>query len=47
MKHDRSIVSIKQIYHRALKDISEALEQMAKAILDIFIENKDEKHYSK
>ena len=27
MKHERSIVSIKQIHHRALKDISEALEQ--------------------
>ena len=24
MKHERSIVSIKQIHHRALKDISEA-----------------------
>ena len=27
MKHEISIVSIKQIHHRALKDISEALEQ--------------------
>ena len=27
MKHERSIVSIKQIHH-ALKDISQALEQM-------------------
>ena len=27
MKHERSIVSLKQIYHHALKDISEALEQ--------------------
>ena len=27
MKHERSIVSIKQIHHRALKDISEVLEQ--------------------
>ena len=27
MKHDRSIVSIKQIHQRALKDISEVLEQ--------------------
>ena len=27
MKNERSIVSIKQIHHRALKDISEALEQ--------------------
>ena len=26
MKHERSIVSIKQIHHRALKDINEALE---------------------
>ena len=27
MKHERSIVYIKQIHHHALKDISEALEQ--------------------
>ena len=27
MNHERSIVSIKQIHHRALKDISEVLEQ--------------------
>ena len=27
MKHERSIISIKQIHHRALKDISEVLEQ--------------------
>ena len=27
MKHERSKVSIKQIHHRALKDISEVLEQ--------------------
>ena len=27
VKHERSIVSLKQIHHRALKDISEALEQ--------------------
>ena len=27
MKHERSIVSIKQIHHSALKDISEVLEQ--------------------
>ena len=27
MKHERTIVSIKQIHHRALKDVSEALEQ--------------------
>ena len=27
MKHERSIVSIKQIHHRALKDIIEVLEQ--------------------
>ena len=26
MNHERSIVSIKQIHHRALKDISEVLE---------------------
>ena len=28
MNHERSIVSIKQIHHHALKDISEALEQL-------------------
>ena len=27
VKHERSIVSLKQIHHRALKDISEPLEQ--------------------
>ena len=27
VKHERSIVSIKQIHHRGLKDISEVLEQ--------------------
>ena len=27
VNHERSIVSIKQIHHRALKDISEVLEQ--------------------
>ena len=27
VKHERTIVSLKQIHHRALKDISEALEQ--------------------
>ena len=27
MKHERSIVSIKQNHHHALKDISEVLEQ--------------------
>ena len=27
MKHERSIASLKQIHHCALKDISEALEQ--------------------
>ena len=27
MKHERSIVSIKQIHQHALEDISEALEQ--------------------
>ena len=27
MKHEISIISIKQIHHRALKDISEVLEQ--------------------
>ena len=31
MKHERSKVSLKQIYHRALKDISESLEQNYKA----------------
>ena len=27
MKHERSIVSLKQIHHRAKKDLSEVLEQ--------------------
>ena len=27
MKHERSIVSLKQIHHHALKDLSEVLEQ--------------------
>ena len=35
MKHDRTIVSIKQIHHRALKDISEALEQKLYSSKDI------------
>ena len=35
MKHERSIVSIKQIHHRALKDISEALEQKLYSSKDI------------
>ena len=35
MKHERSIVSIKQIHHRSLKDISEALEQQQTTPKDI------------
>ena len=35
MKHERTIVSIKQIHHRALKDISEALEQKLSCSKDI------------
>ena len=35
MQHERSIVSIKQIHHRALKDISEVLEQNYIARKDI------------
>ena len=35
MKHERSIVSLKQIYHHALKDISEALEQKLSRSKDI------------
>ena len=35
MKHERSIVSIKQIHHRALKDISEVLEQKLSRSKDI------------
>ena len=35
MKHERTIVSIKQIHHRALKDISEALEQKLYSSKDI------------
>ena len=35
MKHERSIVSMKQIHHRALKYISEALEQKIYGSKDI------------
>ena len=35
MKHERSIVSLKQIHHRALKDISEALEPKVSNSKDI------------
>ena len=35
MKHERSIVSLKQIHHRAPKDISEALEQKLSRSKDI------------
>ena len=35
MKHERSIVSLKQIHHRALKDLSEALEQKLSHSKDI------------
>ena len=35
MKHARTIVSIKQIHRRALKDISEALEQKLYSSKDI------------
>ena len=35
MKHERSIVSLKQIHHHALKDISEALEQKLSRSKDI------------
>ena len=35
MKHERSIVSLKQIHHHALKDISEALEQKLSCSKDI------------
>ena len=35
MKHERSIVSIKQIHHCALKDISEALEKQQTTPKDI------------
>ena len=35
MKHERTKVSIKQIHHRALKDISEALEQKLYSSKDI------------
>ena len=35
MKYDSSIVSIKQIHHHALKDISEALEQQRTTPEDI------------
>ena len=35
MKYERSIVSLKQIHHRALKDLSEALEQKLQRSKDI------------
>ena len=35
MKHERSIVSLKQIHHRALKDLSEVLEQKLSRSKDI------------
>ena len=35
MKHERTIVYIKQNHHRALKDISEALEQKLSSSKDI------------
>ena len=35
MKHERAIVSLKQIHHRALKDISETLEQKLYSSKDI------------
>ena len=35
MNHERSIVSLKQIHHYALKDISEALEQKLSRSKDI------------
>ena len=35
MKHERSIVSLIQIYHSALKDLSEALEQKLSRSKDI------------
>ena len=35
MKHERSIVSLKQIHHHALKDLSEVLEQKLSRSKDI------------
>ena len=35
MKHERSIVSLKQIHHHALKDLREALEQKLSHSKDI------------
>ena len=35
MKHERSIVSLKQIHHRALEDLSEALEEKLSRSKDI------------
>ena len=35
MKHERSIVYLKQIHHHALKDLSEALEQKLSRSKDI------------
>ena len=46
MKHERSIVSIKQIHHRALKDISEALEQKLYNSKDISEAHRVSKQFS-
>ena len=35
VKHERSIVSLKQIHHRSLKDLSEVLEQKILSSKDI------------
>ena len=35
MKHERSIVSLKQIHHRALKDLSEAHSEKLSSSKDI------------
>ena len=35
MKHESSYISSKQIYHRALQDLSEALEQKLSRSKDI------------
>ena len=47
MKYERIIVSIKQNHHRALKDISEALEQNLYSSKDISEAHRAKLHSSK
>ena len=47
MKHERSIVSLKQIHHRALKDLSEVLEKKLSRSKDISEVHRARLHSSK